>query len=182
MQEAVPAGVGAMAAILGLDAEVIEKSCEIITNASEDFCVEVANFNGPDQTVISGTLLGVEKAISVLKEKGAKRAMTLQVSAPFHCRLMNPAAQKLATHLETVEFAAPKYAFMNNVEAQLEAKPERIRDLLIKQVTAPVRFTSMLTRLKESGANNYIEIGPGKVLSGIVRRTLSDVIATSKEI
>lgn len=174
MQEAVPFGEGAMSAVLGLDPELIEQVCL-------ELQVDVANYNGVDQTVISGSTAGVEQASALLKEKGAKRVVPLPVSAPFHSRLMKPAAQKLAAHLATIEFKSPVCVFINNVTAQPEKDPNKIRELLIEQVTAPVRFTQMLKCLEKLGAKEFIEIGPGKVLSGIVRRTLSDVSVSNKE-
>ena len=181
MQEAVPVGVGSMAAVLGLAPDLIEKLCVQISEGAEENCVEIANYNGPDQTVISGTHRGVEKAMELLKESGAKRVMPLSVSAPFHCRLMKPAAEKLASHLETMKLRAPKIGFVNNVEAAPEADPEKIRQLLVKQVVAPVRFTQMLIFLEEMGVHDFLEIGPGRVLSGIVRRTLADVVVANRE-
>jgi [acyl-carrier-protein] S-malonyltransferase len=181
MQDAVPVGIGAMAAVLGLETHVIEETCSSVSLGSADFLVEVANYNGPDQTVISGTVIGVDKAMEILKEKGAKRVLPLAVSAPFHCRLMMPAAEKLAQHLGSIQFETPLCAFINNVEADLQSDPLRIRELLAEQVVAPVRFTQMLMRLRQLGVDNYLEIGPGKVLSGIVRRTLSEVVIKNRE-
>jgi len=174
MQEAVPVGVGAMAAVLQLDVSIIEGVCK-------ETSVEIANYNGPDQTVISGTVAGVEKAAVLLKERGAKRVIPLSVSAPFHCRLMKPAAIKLAEHLNTIEFHRPQMTFIANVRAESESDPQVIRDLLVEQVTAPVRFTQILTRLAQLGAKDFVEIGPGRVLSGIVRRTLENVNVSNKE-
>lgn len=174
MQEAVPVGVGTMAAVLGLDVSIVESICK-------ETSVEIANYNGPDQTVISGTAAGIEKASALLKERGAKRVLPLSVSAPFHCSLMKPAAIKLAEHLKTIEFHRPQTAFINNVKAATESEPQIIRDLLVEQVTAPVRFTQILKRLFELGATDFVEIGPGRVLSGIVRRTLENVTVSNKE-
>jgi len=181
MQDAVPVGVGAMAAVLQLDAQLIAETCQKVASESDDFCVEVANYNGPDQTVISGTALGVEKASAKLKEQGAKRVVPLAVSAPFHCRLMKPAATKLAQHLATIEFQTPKFEFLNNVTADKISEPERIRSLLVDQVTMPVRFTQILTRLSTLGVTDFVEVGPGRVLSGIVRRTVQNANVSNKE-
>lgn len=174
MQEAVPLGVGAMAAVLGLDVSIIEDVCR-------ETSVEIANYNGPDQTVISGSAAGIEKASALLKDRGAKRVLPLSVSAPFHCSLMKPAAIRLADHLATIEFHKPRHTFINNVKAESESDPQAIRDLLVQQVTAPVRFTQILTRLAALGATELVEIGPGRVLSGIVRRTLESVTVSNKE-
>jgi len=171
-----------MAAVLQLDAQIIEEVCRAVSTANADDSVDVANYNGPDQTVISGTQAGVEKACALLKEKGARRVVPLPVSAPFHSRLMKPAAQKLAAYLQKIEFRTPSCVVINNVRADAESDPNAIRELLIEQVTAPVRFTQMLMHLKELGADNFVEIGPGKVLSGIVRRTLAEVTVSNKEI
>lgn len=168
MQKAMGASQGAMAAVLGLDAQQIETICAEISRP--DSVVSVANFNGPVQTVISGHISGVERAQEALKQAGAKRLVRLQVSAPFHCSLMQEAKLTLAEHLCRVKFSLPQVRFVNNVNAEEVSDPESIRNLLIEQVVQPVRFTQMLEHLQKEGVDAFVESGPQKVLSNIAAR------------
>ena len=172
MQEAVPEGQGAMAAVLGLDAA---KIVEIVaTTSTADAYVACANFNGPEQTVIAGTIAGVEAATVALKAGGAKRVLPLPVSAPFHCALMAPVQQRLATVLSSIACAAPKFPIVTNVDAKPNQDAARIRSLLIDQVTAPVRFTEIVQFMKSAGVSTFVEVGPGKALIGMVKRIVDD--------
>ena len=173
MQDAVPVGAGAMAAILGLDAAKVEAECAEITkgyglNSSES--VEAANFNDPTQTVISGTKAAVEKACERLKAMGAKRALPLPVSAPFHSRLMKPAAEKLREKLAEVALAAPRIPVVNNIDVAMVSDPDRIRNALYRQAFGPVRWVECVRALKAQGAMTLVECGPGKVLAGLCKR------------
>jgi [acyl-carrier-protein] S-malonyltransferase len=173
MQDAVPVGTGAMAAILGMDARhVIEGCADAVRsfgiNAGE--AVEAVNFNDPAQTVIAGSKAAVEKACEVLKSNGAKRALLLPVSAPFHSSLMKPAAEKLKEKLAATPFAAPHIPVINNVEARIETDPDRIRSALYEQAFGPVRWVECVRAIKASGVTIVIECGPGKVLAGLCKR------------
>ncbi|HET8749028.1 MAG TPA: ACP S-malonyltransferase [Ramlibacter sp.] len=173
MQEAVPVGAGSMAAILGLEArKVIEGCAEAVrtfgTNTAE--AVEAANFNDPAQTVIAGSKAAVDKACEVLKAMGAKRALPLPVSAPFHSSLMKPAADKLRERLAQVNFQAPRFPVINNIEVKSESEPDRIRAALYEQAFGPVRWVECVRALNASGAAVILECGPGKVLAGLVKR------------
>jgi [acyl-carrier-protein] S-malonyltransferase len=173
MQDAVPVGVGAMAAILGLDAQkVIEGCAEAVrsfgTNTIE--VVEAANFNDPAQTVIAGSKLAVDKACELLKAAGAKRALPLPVSAPFHSSLMKPAAEKLKEKLAQTSFAAPQIPVVNNIEAKAETEPDRIRGALYEQAFGPVRWVDCVRAMKARGVTTIVECGPGKVLMGLCKR------------
>lgn len=173
MQQAVPVGAGAMAAILGMSAASIIAGCAEVTasfakNPLE--VVEAVNFNDPLQTVIAGSKVAVEKACGVLKVMGAKRALVLPVSAPFHSSLMRPAAQHLKERLAAVKFLPPQIALVNNVDVAVEADPERIRDALYRQVFRPVRWVECVQAIKARGLTTIVECGPGKVLAGLVRR------------
>ena len=169
MQEAVPAGQGAMAAILGMPAESVIAVCQ---DASREVGapVEPANMNTPEQTVISGATAAVERAIVLAKERGARRAVLLQVSAPFHCSLMQPAQDALAPVLEGLPFVPAKVPVVVNVDAALVAEPEALRDALIRQVTGAVRWTESMQLLIAEGVTSFVEVGPGKVLSGLLRQ------------
>jgi [acyl-carrier-protein] S-malonyltransferase len=167
MQEAVSPGVGAMAAILGLPAEEVAAACREV---ARDEVVSPANLNGAGQVVIAGHTAAVERACAAVKARGAKRAVALAVSAPFHCALMQPAADKLAAELGQVEIAAPKVPVVSNVEAAPNQDPARVRELLTRQVTAPVRWEESVQRLAAMGVTRAIELGAGKVLAGLVRR------------
>jgi [acyl-carrier-protein] S-malonyltransferase len=173
MQEAVPVGAGAMAAILGLDAQkVIEGCAEAVrsfgTNTAE--VVEAANFNDPAQTVIAGSKAGVDKACEVLKAMGAKRALLLPVSAPFHSSLMKPAADKLRARMAQVDFQPPRIPVINNIEVKAEIDPDRIRAALYEQAFGPVRWVECVRAIHARGVAAILECGPGKVLAGLVKR------------
>jgi [acyl-carrier-protein] S-malonyltransferase len=173
MQEAVPVGTGAMAAILGMDAQKVIEGCSEAmrsfgTNTSE--VVEAVNFNDPAQTVIAGSKAAVDKACEVLKANGAKRALPLPVSAPFHSSLMKPAAEKLRERLATTTFAVPRIPVVNNIEAKAEADPERIRAALYEQAFGPVRWVDCVKAIQGRGVTTIIECGPGKVLAGLCKR------------
>jgi [acyl-carrier-protein] S-malonyltransferase len=169
MQEAVPAGRGAMAAILGLPPEDVAQACQVVATQTGRV-VAPANYNGPAQTVISGDAAAVEAACTRARQEGAKRAVPLEVSAPFHCAMMAPAAQKLALELARVRFKALTAPVFTNVEADACADPARFPALLEEQVTAPVRFTEMIEFLIGAGTEKFLEIGPGRVLVGLVAR------------
>jgi [acyl-carrier-protein] S-malonyltransferase len=169
MQEAVPIGAGAMAAILGLDAETVRAGCDEARRAVGE-AVEAANFNDPKQTVIAGTKAGVDKACEILKAAGAKRALLLAVSAPFHSSLMKPAADRLKAGLAEVAFAAPQMPLVNNIDVTVTSDAGAIRDALYRQAFGPVRWVESIQALKALGVTHIFECGPGKVLSGLVRR------------
>ena len=169
MQKAVAEGAGAMAAVLGVDPSVVAQACE--RAASETgLVVTPANFNSTQQTVIAGDAAAVEIACNKVRELGAKRTVPLPVSAPFHCALMEPAAVELEPELEKLQFREAKPPVVTNVEAEPNSDASRVAGLLRAQVTAPVRFTDMVTRMKELGVDQFLEIGPGRVLSGLVAR------------
>lgn len=173
MQEAVPVGSGAMAAILGLDASKVIAVCAEVTSAygqNEQETVEAVNFNDPSQTVIAGSKAAVERACEALKAAGAKRALPLPVSAPFHSSLMRPAAEKLRTALAATEMAAPQIPVVNNIDVAVQTDADAIRDALYRQAFGPVRWVECIRQLKAMGATHIIECGPGKVLTGLVRR------------
>jgi [acyl-carrier-protein] S-malonyltransferase len=169
MQEAVAEGRGAMAAVIGCESTVVEEAC---AHARRELgaVVTPANFNGPQQTVIAGQTLAVERACTHARELGAKRTVALEVSAPFHCELMEPAAEKLAIELARVPFRDPRPPVVTNVEALPNDSAARIPALLTEQVTAPVRFTEMVQRLRGLGVERVLEVGPGRVLSGLAAR------------
>ena len=173
MQEAVPVGMGAMAAILGMDSAKVAAGCLEVTQsfgAGSSETVEAVNFNDPAQTVIAGSKAAVEKACEVLKANGAKRALSLPVSAPFHSRLMQPAAEKLKERLAVVEFAASQIALVNNIDVAVETDGTRIRDALYRQAFGPVRWVECVQAIKTRGLTTLVECGPGKVLAGMVKR------------
>jgi [acyl-carrier-protein] S-malonyltransferase len=173
MQDAVPVGVGAMAAILGMEAaKVIEGCAEAARSfgANTSEVVEAVNFNDPMQTVIAGSKAAVEKACEVLKANGAKRALPLPVSAPFHSSLMKPAAEKLREKLAAVAFAAPKIPVINNIEVAVETDADRIRAALYGQAFGPVRWVECVQAIKARGLTTLVECGPGKVLAGMAKR------------
>jgi [acyl-carrier-protein] S-malonyltransferase len=167
MQEAVPVGVGAMAAILGVEPEVL---AEICAKAAQGEVVAPANFNSPGQIVIAGHAGAVTRAIEIAKAKGFRKAMLLPVSAPFHCSLMQPAAQRLAATLEGIEVSSLRVPVVTNVEAEPNGEAGRVRELLVKQVCAPVCWDGSVQRMTGLGVGSFVEIGPGKVLSGLVKR------------
>ena len=168
MQQAVPAGQGAMAAILGMPAEAVAAVCR--DASSEGAPVEPANLNSPEQTVISGATAAVERAVTLAKERGAKRAVLLQVSAPFHCSLMQPAQDGLDPILQEIPFSAAKMPVVVNVDAALVIDGAQLRDALIRQVTGAVRWTQSMQLLIAEGVTTFVEVGPGKVLSGLLRQ------------
>lgn len=170
MQEAVPAGEGAMAAVLGLAAEAIVKICDTVANESGEGAVAAANLNSPEQTVISGTAAAVELAATLCKEQGAKRTVMLPVSAPFHCALMQPAQERLAEDLQRVAFSDPKFPVVSNVDAEWVSNADAARDGLIRQVTGAVRWVDCERKLIAAGATHFVEVGPGKVLWGLLRQ------------
>ena len=171
MQEAVPAGAGAMAAILGLDDEKIAEACaEAAAEAGDGQVVEPVNFNGPGQTVIAGSKAAVERACERCKARGAKRALLLPVSAPFHSSLIRPAADKLAARLAELSFAAPQFPLINNADVAIESDPVRIKDALIRQAYSPVRWVETMRKMAAMDITTVAECGPGKVLAGLVKR------------
>jgi [acyl-carrier-protein] S-malonyltransferase len=178
MQDAVPVGTGAMAAILGLDADAVSSGCAEAAAASGEV-VEAANFTDPKQTVISGSKAGVDKACQILKAKGAKRAMPLAVSAPFHSSLMKPAAEKLRAALAGVAITRPQIAVINNVDAKVESDPQAIRDALYRQAFGPVRWVEVVQAMRALDFRHIIECGPGKVLAGMIRRIDAEVVTMS---
>jgi [acyl-carrier-protein] S-malonyltransferase len=169
MQEAVPVGVGAMAAILALAIEPLEAACR---QAAEETggTVSPANINSPDQIVISGSKSAVERAAELAKEKGAKRAVMLPVSAPFHCALMQPAQDRLAQDLRALQFSPPRLPVVTNVDARLIRSAEESRDALVRQVTGAVQWVRSIQALIAAGVQTFVEVGPGKVLSGLLRQ------------
>jgi [acyl-carrier-protein] S-malonyltransferase len=167
MQEAVPIGTGAMAAILGLEDQAVRDAC---IEASQGEVVEAVNFNAPSQVVIAGARLAVERAVAAAKARGAKRAVTLPVSAPFHSSLLKPAAARLADYLGNVAFKAPAIPVVNNVDVRVVDDPAAIKEALARQACNPVRWVEVIQRMKQGGVTNIGECGPGKVLAGLVKR------------
>jgi [acyl-carrier-protein] S-malonyltransferase len=178
MQDAVPVGAGAMAAILGLDAQTVREGCARAA-AESGRVVEPANFNDPKQTVIAGSKAGVDRACEVLKSMGAKRALPLAVSAPFHSSLMRPAAEKLKERIATLAIARPRLPVVNNVDAEAPTAPEAIRDALYRQAYGAVRWVDVVRAIASRGVTHLFECGPGKVLSGIVRRIDPAYVSTT---
>src|SRR5918997_1790502 len=169
MQEAVPVGAGAMAAVMGADIEAVEAACQ--EAAREGEICSAANINSPGQIVIAGSSAAVERAIPLLKERGAKRAIPLKVSAPFHCALMLPAQERLAADLEGVEFKDLAVPLVTNVDARIIRTGAEARESLVRQVSQPVRWRESVELLAGEGVGTFLEVGPGKVLSGLVRQT-----------
>ncbi|MGE5866617.1 MAG: ACP S-malonyltransferase [Rhizobacter sp.] len=169
MQEAVPVGAGGMAAILGLDAAAVREGCAEAAAAVGE-AVEAVNFNDPKQTVIAGTRAAVEKACEVLKAKGAKRALLLSVSAPFHSSLMKPAAERLKERLQATAFATPAIPVINNIDVAVQTDAAAIRDALYRQAFGPVRWVETIQAIRARGISHVLECGPGKVLAGMVKR------------
>jgi len=167
MQEAVPVGSGAMAALLGVDLPVVEEICR---EAAQGEVVEVANINSPAQIVVAGHKGAVERTVALAASRGGKRSVLLPVSAPFHCRLMAPAAERLAAVLTGVATAAPRVPVVRNVDAGVTTRAEEIVPFLVRQVTAPVRWTDCVRRMAEEGATTFLEVGPGRVLTGLLKR------------
>ena len=176
MQEAVPVGAGAMAAILGMEADKVRAICaEVTASLGAGEVAEAANFNDPSQTVIAGTKAGVDKACEALKAAGAKRALPLPVSAPFHSSLMKPAAERLREKLVDVAFSAPQIPVVNNIDVAVETDVARIKDALYRQAFGPVRWVECMQAIKGRGASVVVECGPGKVLAGMVKRIDADM-------
>lgn len=172
MQEAVPVGVGAMAAILGLPIETVEIACD---EAAEGEVCSPANINSPAQIVIAGNTEAVDRAIELLKTRGAKRAIKLNVSAPFHCDLMLPAQERLEEDLAKIEFSDLRFPIIENVTSEVNSKGERVRTALTEQVSSPVRWAQSVEKLLAEEVETFIEVGAGKVLSGLVRQINRDV-------
>jgi [acyl-carrier-protein] S-malonyltransferase len=182
MQQAVPVGVGAMAAVLGMDSGKVVAGCAEATasfGAGSAEIVEAVNFNDPMQTVIAGSKAAVDKACELLKAGGAKRALLLPVSAPFHSSLMKPAAEALREKLATLTLAPPQIPVLNNIDVAVETDPARIRDALVRQAAGPVRWVESVQALKLRGVASIIECGPGKVLAGMVKRIAPELEAAS---
>jgi len=167
MQEAVPEGVGAMAAILNLEDEAVRQAC---AEAARGEVVQAVNFNAPGQVVIAGHKAAVARAIEACKARGAKRALPLPVSAPFHSALMRPAAERLRAYLEPLAVQAPRLALVNNVDVADERTPARIKDALVRQAASPVRWVETVRHFAARGVTHVVECGPGKVLAGLVKR------------
>jgi [acyl-carrier-protein] S-malonyltransferase len=178
MQEAVPVGVGAMAAILGLEAAAVVAGCEQAAEQSGEI-VAAANFNDPRQTVIAGSKAGVDKACELLKAAGAKRALLLAVSAPFHSALMKPAAERLRVKLASVTLRAPTIPLINNVDVRVQSDPDAIRDALYRQAYRAVRWVEVVVALRDLGLTHIVECGPGKVLAGMVKRIDADLVGAA---
>ncbi len=167
MQQAVPEGQGAMAAILGLEDDAARAAC---AEAAQGEVVEAVNFNAPGQVVIAGHKGAVARAIDACKAKGAKRAMPLPVSAPFHSSLLKPAGEKLQVYLKDVVLGTPAVPLVNNVDVKIESDPARIRDALVRQASSPVRWSEIIRAMADQGVTHVVECGPGKVLAGLVKR------------
>ena len=178
MQEAVPVGVGAMYAILGLDGALVRETCLQVAAATGEV-VEAVNFNDPKQTVIAGSKSGVEKAAEALKAAGAKRALPLPVSAPFHSSLMKPAAETLREKLATVNFAAQRFPVINNIDVAVTDGADALRDALYRQAFGPVRWVEVIQALKGQGLTHIIECGPGKVLAGMAKRIDGEIVSAT---
>ena len=175
MQEAVPEGIGAMAAIIGLDDEVVRGLCDEATSSSGEELVEPANFNSPGQIVIAGHKNAVLRATELAKTKGARRAMMLPVSVPSHCSLMRQAATKMREKLETVPLGRPEVSLLHNADVQSHDRPESIKEILVRQLFSPVRWTEIVQFFASAGVTHVAECGPGKVLSGLNKRISPDL-------
>ncbi|AXK23623.1 Malonyl CoA-acyl carrier protein transacylase [Serratia marcescens] len=176
MQEAVPEGTGAMYAIIGLDNDAIAKACE---ESAQGQVVSPVNFNSPGQVVIAGNKEAVERAGTACKAAGAKRALPLPVSVPSHCALMKPAADKLAVALQDITFNAPQVPVVNNVDVRIENDPEAIRSALVRQLYSPVRWTESVEFIAAQGVTSLLEVGPGKVLTGLTKRIVDTLTAAA---
>jgi [acyl-carrier-protein] S-malonyltransferase len=176
MQEAVPIGVGAMAAVLGLEASAVRAACTALT-ASTGETVEAVNYNDPRQTVIAGTKTGVERACEALKAQGAKRVLSLPVSAPFHSSLMRPAAERLKARLAATRVCSPRIAVVNNVDVAVESDPDAIRDALYRQAFGPVRWVEVVQAIRARDVSRIFECGPGKVLAGMAKRIEPEAVS-----
>lgn len=178
MQEAVPVGVGSMAAIIGLADDLIEKCC---AEAAQNEVVSAVNYNSPGQVVIAGHVAAVDRAIDLCKSAGAKRALPLPVSAPFHTSLMQPAAQRLAEDMAKVNFRSPNIPVVHNVTAKIEENAEAIRKLMVEQIYSPVGWVACVQALTEQSITNVVECGPGKVLAGLVKRINKELSVLSTD-
>ena len=176
MQSAVPVGEGGMAAILGLDDDAVRAVC---AEASAAGIVEAVNFNAPSQVVIAGAKAGVEKACEIAKAKGAKRALPLPVSAPFHSSLLKPASDQLREYLASVDISVPQIALINNIDVASVAEPAAIKDALVRQAAGPVRWVESVQKMAHEGVTHVIECGPGKVLNGLTKRIDGTLIGAS---
>ncbi|HEY7651403.1 MAG TPA: ACP S-malonyltransferase [Methylomirabilota bacterium] len=172
MQDAVPVGTGAMAALMGVDLAVAEQAC---AEAAQGEVVGVANVNSPGQIVIAGHRAAVERAVAAAAARGGKKSVMLPVSAPFHCALMKPAADRLAAELERVTVTAPRIPVVRNVDAGVTTTADEVKPFLVQQVASPVRWTECAERLAREGATAFLEVGPGRVLTGLLKRTLDGV-------
>ena len=170
MQEAVPEGEGAMAAILGLDDQGVRAAC-----AEAQGAVQAVNYNAPGQVVIAGQKAAVERAVLLCKSRGAKRAMTLPVSAPFHSSLMKPAGERLQAYLQEVRVKMPQVPVLHNVDVKVAASPQAIKDALVRQAASPVRWVETIQTMAQLGVTHVVECGPGKVLSGLTKRISADL-------
>ncbi|HZO40357.1 MAG TPA: ACP S-malonyltransferase [Methylomirabilota bacterium] len=178
MQEAVPVGTGAMAAIMGIELAAVEQVC---SEAAKGEVVEIANVNSAMQIVIAGHRTAVERAVALATERGGKMSVMLPVSAPFHCSLMAPAGTRLASELEAAAVSDPKIPIVRNVDAGVTRKAEDVRPFLLRQVASPVRWTQCVQRLASEGATAFVEVGPGRVLSGLLRRIMKEARGQSIE-
>lgn len=178
MQEAVPVGTGAMAAIMGIELPAVERVC---SEAGKGEVVEIANVNSAMQIVIAGHRTAVERAVALATERGGKMSVMLPVSAPFHCSLMAPAGARLAAELEAAPVSDPTVPVVRNVDAGVTRKAADVRAFLLKQVASPVRWTECVQRLASEGATTFVEVGPGRVLSGLLRRIVKDARGQSIE-
>jgi [acyl-carrier-protein] S-malonyltransferase len=178
MQEAVPVGTGAMAALLGVDLAVAEQAC---AEAAQGEVVGVANVNSPGQIVIAGHRGAVERAVAAAAARGGKKSVMLPVSAPFHCALMKPAADRLAAELERVTVTAPRIPVVRNVDGGVTTTADEVKPFLVQQVASPVRWMDCAERLQREGATVFLEVGPGRVLAGLLKRTLDGVRGHSVE-
>ena len=172
MQEAVPAGAGAMAALLGVELATVEQVC---AEAAQGEVVGVANINSPGQIVIAGHRTAVERAVTAAAARGGKKSVLLPVSAPFHCALMKPAADRLAVELERLAVSDPRVPVIRNVDGGVTRTADEVRPFLVKQVASPVLWTDCVERLAREGATGFLEVGPGRVLTGLLKRTLDGV-------
>jgi [acyl-carrier-protein] S-malonyltransferase len=174
MQDAVPVGTGGMAAILGLDDDAVRKACADAQSVTGEV-VEAVNYNAPAQVVIAGSKAGVEKACELAKEAGAKRALPLPVSAPFHSSLLKPASEKLETYLKDKTFKVPSIDVINNVDVTVLKDPAAIKNALVRQAAAPVRWVETVQAIAALGITHVVECGPGKVLTGMTKRINGDL-------
>lgn len=173
MQNAVPVGQGGMAAILGLSDDEVRAAC---AEAAVEGVVEAVNYNAPAQVVIAGAKAAVEKACEIAKAKGAKRALPLPVSAPFHSSLLKPASEQLQNYLQNLQFNQPTISLINNVDVAIETEVARIKDALVRQAASPVRWVETVQKIQAQGITHVIEVGPGKVLTGLTKRIHADLI------